>query len=115
MLVEKCKVSQDGVLGWAGQHLPRGRVGVLGLDGVLDPTLDHSGDERAGSSAYTSEGGGPATVMVLLRGGGGERRLMPGAGQGVGSCWEASHASIYWGGGSFGGMAMASSYGGSRT
>lgn len=36
-------------------------------------------------------------------------------GWGEGSCRDASHASIYWGGGSFGGMAMASSYGGSRT
>lgn len=72
VLVEKCKVSQDGALEVCeglvhsrGQHLPRGRVGVLGRGGVLKPTLDHNGDEREGSSAYAS--GGPATVSFLLR------------------------------------------------
>lgn len=68
MLVEKCKVSQDGVceslVQSREQHLPRGRVGVLGLGGVLKPTLDRNGDEREGGSACTS--GGPATVMLLL-------------------------------------------------
>lgn len=44
-----------------------------------------------------------------------ELRVIWGVGWSVGSCRDVAHASIYWGGGSFGGMAMASSYGGSRT
>lgn len=114
VFVEKCKVSQDGVFEVCEglvhskeQHLSRCGGGVLGLGGVLKPTLEHHGDEREGSSAHPS--GGPATVMFLLREG------QEAAGRGGGSCRETSHASIYWGGGSFGGTAMASSYGGSRT
>lgn len=49
-----------------GQHLLRGRVGVLGGGGVLKPTLDCNADEREGKSVNTmGRGGIPATIMFL--------------------------------------------------